>query len=114
MAIRPRKPGLRLRLYNRAVFLFIQFGPLIRERIALRNRRLSASSQDLLLDVVRSGLGSASDSALWPPIEASLDDETRAIGNYLRELADTLWKDIDEPESLAGRVRAALGAPAPR
>jgi hypothetical protein len=108
VAIRPRKPGLRLRLYNRAVYVFLQFGPLIRERIALRNRRLAPRSREILLDVILNHRDSASDSPLWPEKSASEEEETRAIGDYLLGLSATLWKDIDEPDSLAGHVRDRL------
>jgi hypothetical protein len=109
-AIRPRKPGLRLRLYNRAVYLFLQFGPLIRERIALRNRSLAPSSREILLDTLVNHRDSASDSPLWPQLTATEAEETRAIADYLLGLCDTLWKDIDEADSLAGRVRDRLSA----
>jgi hypothetical protein len=112
VAIRPKRPGPMLRLYNWAAFIFLQHGPLVRERLALRRRSLSETSRAVLLDVIQSHLESASDSALWPPRTASLDDETAALRQYFEGLSDTLWSKIDEPDSLAGHVRAALAVPA--
>ncbi|MEO8261760.1 MAG: hypothetical protein ABI566_04250 [Pseudolysinimonas sp.] len=112
VAIRPKKPGRMLKLYNWAAFIFLQHGPLVRERLALRRRALSAHSSDVLFDVIDSRLDSASDSALWPARTATFDDETAALRGYLRALSETLWTGIDEPDSLAGRVRAALATDA--
>ncbi len=106
IAIRPKKPGLRLWVWKKLVYVFLQYGPLIRERLALRSRSLAPTSQAILLDVVASGLDSTSDSLLWPPIGSTLEVETSALSNYLLGLCDTLWVDIHDPRSLAGRIRA--------
>ena len=45
---------------------------------------------------------------MWPPSTATLAEETAALRRYLAMLSETLWADIAEPDSLAGRVRAAL------
>jgi hypothetical protein len=110
IAIRPKKPGIRLWIWKKLVYVFLQYGPLIRERLALRSRSLSPTSQAILLDVVTSGRDSTSDSPLWPPIGATLEEETAALSGYLLGLCDTLWADIHDPRSLAGRIRAHAGA----
>jgi hypothetical protein len=107
IAIRPKKPGFRLWAWKKMVWIVLQYGPLVRERLALRSRSLSALSQDILLDVVQKKLDSASDSQLWPAIDSSLDAESRLLAGYLDHLCTTLWREIDEPNSLAGRIRAA-------
>ena len=109
IAIRPKKPGVRLWVWKKLVYVFLQYGPLIRERLALRSRSLSPTSQAILLDVVTSGRDSTSDSPLWPPIGATLEEETAALAGYLLGLCDTLWADIHDPRSLAGRIRAHVG-----
>lgn len=113
VAFRPKKPGRLLRLYNWAVFVFLQYGPLVRERLALRSRSLSETSRTVLKDVLDSDLDSASDSTLWPPVGGTLDDESAALRRYLGDLATTLWQQIDDPGSLAARVRAATGVATP-
>lgn len=114
IAIRPKKPGVRLWIWKKLVYVFLQYGPLIRERLALRSRSLSPASQAILLDVVASGLDSTSDSSLWPPIGSTTDEETRALSRYLLGLCDTLWAEIEDPRSLAGRIRAHLAEHATR
>ena len=108
IAVRPKKPGIRLWLWKKMVFAFLQYGPLLRERLALRKRRLSVSSQAILLDVIANKLNSASESTLWPPVRSSTVAETRLLESYLLELCGTLWAGIREPDSLAGRIRSAL------
>lgn len=110
IAIRPKKPGVRLWVWKKLVYVFLQYGPLIRERLALRSRSLSATSQAIMLDVVQNGRDSTSDSPLWPPVGATLAQETAALSGYLLGLCDTLWSQIDDPRSLAGRIRAHVGA----
>lgn len=110
IAIRPKKPGLRLWLWRKAVYLFIQFGPLIRERIALRNRRFAVSSQELFLDVFENDRNNLAESALWMPVVSTNAQEAALLGGYLESLADTLWKDIDAPGSLAQRIRTGTSA----
>jgi hypothetical protein len=109
-AIRPKKPGLRLWLWRKFVFLFIQFGPLIRERLALRHRATSQLSKDIAFDVVSNTRGSVAESPLWPTLAGNRAAETKALEAQLRLLTGTLWKDIATPHSLAGRISAYLRA----
>ena len=110
IAIRPKKPGFRLWLWRKAVYLFIQFGPLIRERLALRNRAFAVSSQQLFLDVFENDRNNLAESALWPPVVSSIGDETRLLSGYLDGLASTLWKQIEAPDSLTGKIRKHASA----
>jgi hypothetical protein len=111
IAARPKKPGFRLWLWRKLAWVFLQHGPLIRERLSLRNRGVSARSRDVLVDVVVNRRESASDSPVWPPIDSSVQSESALLERYLLGLCDSLWSDIQEPDSLAGRIRACL-APA--
>jgi hypothetical protein len=106
ITIRPKKPGLRLWLWRKAVYVFIQFGPLLRERIALRNRAFPVSSQQLFLDVLEHDRTNLADSTAWTPVNSSLREETRLLEDYLKGLAATLWKDIATPDSLTTRIRS--------
>ena len=108
MAVRPKKPGLRLRIYNRMVYVFLQYGPLLRERMALRRRAIADSSERILLDVIVSKLNSTAESGLWPAVDSDLERETGLLRDYLLGLCSTLWRGIDAPDSLAGRIRATL------
>lgn len=110
LAIRPKKPGLKLWLWRKFVFLFIQFGPLIRERLALRHRATSQLSKDIAFDVISNTRGSVAESVLWPTLTGTLEDETAALDAQLLLLTETLWKDIATSNSLAGRISAYLSA----
>jgi hypothetical protein len=110
IAIRPKKPGLRLWLWRKFVFLFIQFGPLIRERLALRNRTTSQLSKDIVFDVLVNQRGSVAESPLWPSSEGTAGSETAALEAQLFLLTETLWKNVTAPNSLAGRIRNYLAA----
>jgi len=110
IAFRPKQPGRLLRLYNWAAFVFLQYGPLVRERAALRGRRMSAQSGDVFDDVITHDLASASDSSRWPESYATIADETAAISDYLWRTADELWRDVTEPGSLAERIRRGVAA----
>jgi hypothetical protein len=108
IAVRPRKPGFRLWLWRKFVYLFLQYGPMIRERLSLRNRQLSPISRAVFLDVVTNGLDSASDSSQWPPVGSSVELETQLLHEYLLLLCGTLWQGVNESDSLAGRIRSHL------
>ncbi len=110
IAIRPKKPGLRLWLWRKFVFVFIQFGPLIRERLALRNRATSQLGKDISFDVISHQRGSVAESPLWPTSNNTLAHETAALDDQLRLLTETMWKNVAEPNSLAGRIASYLSA----
>lgn len=110
--VRPRTPGLALRLYNRAVFLFLQHGPMIRERLALRRRGISSLASAVLRDVVSERRMTTAESRLWPAVSTRTEEETELLDEYFRGLLTTLWAGIDDPDSLAGRVRRHLDAAA--
>jgi hypothetical protein len=108
ISIRPKKPGLRLWLWRKAVFILITVGPLIRERLALRNRSTSQLSKAVIHDVVANKLPSLAVSNAWPTRSASLEQETELLRNHLSKLCSGIWKDISAPGSLAERVRSSL------
>ncbi len=112
ISARPKKPGFRLWLWRKAVYVFLQHGPMLRERLALRNRRMSDASTAVLTDVLTNDRDSATDSVEWPAIDATLESETRELELHLLELCDTIWQGVREEDSLAGRIRANLRAPA--
>jgi len=108
IAIRPKKPGFKLWLWRKMVFLIITFGPLIRERLALRGRSASQLSKDVFFDVIVNGRGSVAESTAWPKNSSPLQQETQLLENYLNNLCNGIWKDISTPNSLAGKMRSAL------
>lgn len=114
IAIRPKKPGIRLWLWRKMVFLVITFGPLIRERMALRGRSASQLSKDVFFDVFSNGRGSVAESSAWPQLRGSLTDETALLESYLAELCNGIWKNITDPHSLAGKIRHSLLLEMPR
>jgi hypothetical protein len=108
--IRPKMPGLRLRLWRLTTWVILQYGPLIRERLALRTRRISPTAEEVFFEVLDNGRGSLAESAAWPPLRSSLDAENRALDDHFARLLAEEWKDVDDPASLAGRIRAHLNA----
>lgn len=105
IAIRPKKPGIRLWLWRKMVFLIITFGPLIRERLALKGRTNSQLSKDVFYDVIVNSRGSVAESKAWPKSAGLLEVETELLNNFLSNLCDGIWKDITSANSLAGRIR---------
>lgn len=110
IAIRPKKPGFKLWLWRKMVFLIITFGPLIRERLALRGRSAPQLSKDVFFDVIVNGRGSVAESTAWPKSTNSVQQETQLLEMYLNNLCNGIWKDISTPNSLAGRMRSALNS----
>ncbi len=110
IAIRPKKPGFKLWLWRKMVFLIITFGPLIRERLALRGRSATQLSKDVFFDVIVNGRGSVAESTAWPKSTNSEQQETQLLETYLYNLCNGIWKDISTPNSLAGRMRSALNS----
>jgi hypothetical protein len=106
--MRPKKPGLRLWLWKKLVFVVIQFGPLVRERMALRRKSLPPSTTALFADVLNSKLATVSDSKLWADSTATLQEETNEIERFFANVLKTKWSAVTERDSLAGRVRACL------
>ena len=113
IAIRPKKPGIRLWAWRKLVWIALQYGPLIRERLALRNRTIAPTSGAVLFDVLEHNRGSLAESAVWQPVDSTVRAETQLLDEYFAALSNTLWKDIDDPRSLAGRVRSHLRVDAP-
>lgn len=107
-AIRPKKPGLRLWLWRKMVFLIIQFGPLIRERLALRGRTSSETTKDIFADVIMNRRGSLAESAKWPVRAGNHDVETRLLRERLEYLDEHAWKSFTSPVSLAATVKKYL------
>jgi hypothetical protein len=108
IAMRPKKPGLRLRLWRLMVWIVLQYGPLIRERMSLRGRSIATSSVDVFYDVLAEGRGSLAESTAWRPVDSSVPAETSELRSYLRNLCESEWKNVIDPDSLAGRVRNYL------
>lgn len=111
-AIRPKKPGLRLWLWKKMVFVIIQFGPLIRERLALRGRSSSEITKDIFADVVVERRDSLADSPLWPRREASIEKETTLLRNRLAYLSTEPWAGFRNERSLAATVKGYLSSSA--
>lgn len=109
-AIRPKKPGLRLFLWKKFVYAVIQYGPLVRERLALRRRALAPTAIELVNDVLMSGMDTVSDSSLWPSTFATIESESAAIQGYFASLVAGPWQNVVEQNSLAGRMRESLAS----
>jgi len=112
-AIRPQKPGLRLWAWRKMVWVVLQYGPLIRERLALRNRSISPAARDVFYDVLENRRGSLAESTVWPASTSTLDDETRHLNAYLATITSTEWRSVTDPDSLAGRIRTHLAGVTP-
>lgn len=106
--IRPKKPGFKLWLWRKMVFLIIQFGPLVRERVAMRNRKTSQLSKDVIYDVISNAKPSLSDSSVWPSKQFSKEAETLALEERLRDLCNNQWGEISSINSLANTIRDYL------
>ncbi|MCX6494699.1 MAG: hypothetical protein NTY82_02835 [Actinobacteria bacterium] len=107
-AIRPKKPGFRLWLWRKMVFLIIQFGPLIRERIALRGRSSSESTKDIFADVIENGRGNLAESVKWKRPKASRDAETALLRERLEFLNRERWNNFVSEKSLAATISTYL------
>ncbi len=108
IAIRPKKPGLRLWLWRKMVYLIIQFGPLIRERLALRGRSSSETTKDIFADTIVNRRASLTASSKWPARSSSLEDETRLLRERLAWLEANAWSGYRSRASLAATVSAVL------
>ncbi|NBX23925.1 MAG: hypothetical protein EBR52_07440 [Microbacteriaceae bacterium] len=111
-AIRPKKPGFRLWLWRKMVFFIIQFGPLIRERIALRGRTSSDEAKDIFADVIEHGRSNLADSIVWKHSTTSLDRETQMLRERLGTLEKDRWGNFVSEKSLAATVSAYLATSA--
>lgn len=107
-AIRPKKPGLRLWLWRKMVFLIIQFGPLIRERMALRSRTSSEATKDIFADVIVNHRGSLAESDKWPARQGDEREETALLRERLAYLDEHAWKSFTSEKSLAATVKKYL------
>ena len=110
-AIRPKRPGMRLWLWRKAVYTVIQFGPLVRERLALRGRTFPVSRQEIFMDVLDRGRDNLAESAYWRPIASTERGESDLLAGYLSGLESTIWKDIADERSLTAQIREQLRAP---
>lgn len=106
--IRPKKPGFRLYLWRKIVYLIIQFGPLIRERLSLSKATISKEKQAIIFDVISSERNNIAESQLQFGAISAEDEETQALISFFDELAKTKWQHIQESNSLAGVVRREL------
>ena len=107
-AIRPKKPGFRLWLWRKLVFIVIQFGPLIRERRALRGRSSSETTKDIFADVIENGRGNLAESAKWKRSQTSRDAETAILRDRLASLYRERWNHFVSQKSLAATVKRFL------
>jgi hypothetical protein len=107
-AIRPKKPGLRLWMWRKMVFLIIQFGPLIRERLALRGRTSSEATKDIFADVIVNHRGSLAESVKWPQRSDDEATETALLRERLTSLDEHAWKAFTSEKSLAATVKKYL------
>lgn len=107
-ALRPKKPGLKLWLWKKMVYIVLQYGPLVRERIALKRPPLPRISIMKFKDVLEKNLDSVSDSSLWKQQTANIKEETASLRRFFEHLTTHQWSGVTESNSLAGRVRSGL------
>lgn len=108
LAIRPKKPGLKLWLWRKMVFLVITIGPMVREKAMLKGRTASKLSKDVIFDAIQNKRGSLAESTVWPKRENSFQTETELIRSQLEKWCNGIWKDITAPNSLAQQIRDSL------
>lgn len=108
VAIRPKSPGIKLWLWKKMVFLIIQFGPLVRERLSLRKKAFPAAVQQVFVDVVKNTRNNLSDSPLQQQKFSSLEVENDALAAQLSFFENQFWSKIESEESLTGSVRRYL------
>ena len=113
IAARPKKPGFKLWLWKKMVYVIIHYGPLVRERLSLRRKSLPPSTTALFADVLNAKLDTVSDSTLWPDSTATMAQETDDLEGFFRTVLESKWAAVTESDSLAGRVRACV-PPAPQ
>lgn len=114
IAARPKKPGIKLWLWKKMVYVVIHYGPLVRERLALRRKSLPPATTALFADVLDSKLETVSDSMLWPDSTATLAQETADIERFFSHVLESKWAAVTESDSLAGRVRAYVPPTPPK
>jgi hypothetical protein len=114
IAARPKKPGVKLWLWKKMVYLVIHYGPLVRERLAMRRKSLPPSATALFADVLDSKLDSVSDSKLWPNSVATLSQESADLEEFFSHVLESKWAAVTESDSLAGRVRASVPPTQPK
>ena len=107
-SLRPQKPGLSLLLWKKMVFLIIQFGPLIRERLAIKNRSLNPSAALVINDVILNSRSSTAVSTKWENTLNSYECETEQINSFFEGLLKGPWKSINDIHSLAETIRKYL------
>lgn len=108
LKIRPKSPGLLLQVWKKLVFLGLNFGPLVLERLSLRNTLISPSRIQVFDETLEKGLISISESSKWPNEGHSEIDEHRALQKFFSDLCDNEWGHIREQGSLAHKVRSFL------
>lgn len=108
IAIRPKSPGFKLWLWKKMVFLIIQFGPLVRERLSLKKKSFPATVQQVFIDVVKNSRNNLSESPIHNKKVSSLEAENDALAAQLSFFEREYWGTIDSDESLTGSVRRYL------
>lgn len=106
--IRPKKPGFRLWLWRKAVYILLQYGPMIRERLSMRNRELPDRSVEAFNDILTHKKLFLSDSEVLKEAAGTMEEETEQLFNLFKRLSENEWSSVTESNSLAGRVRTAL------
>ena len=92
------------------VFLVVQFGPLIRERLSLRRTEISEHKQRIISNVIIEKLNNISESHFLEQTNNSVDDETEQLIHFFAEVCETKWQNITDPNSLAEIVRKEIKA----
>lgn len=108
VAIRPKKPGFKLWLWKKMVFFIIQFGPLIREKIALKKKSYPKEVQAAFVDVVSHLRNNLSETPKLSGSSPLVSGEEEALAMQLSFFEKEYWSSITSDDSLAGSVRRYL------
>jgi hypothetical protein len=106
--LRPKNPGFKLWLWKKLTFLILQYGPLVRERLSLRRKELPVRTVEHFDDILRNKKSYLCESTMFMREKVSAIAETNEMNKLFTKLLDGPWKNINEENSLAGRVRAHL------
>jgi hypothetical protein len=108
ISVRPKKPGLRLWLWRKMVFLMIQFGPMVRERLSLRKKNLPLQANEKIFEVISEVKNNLTEVRNLSSRNANKPEETAALVEQLEFFLKNYWSNIHEEDSLAQRVRYFL------
>lgn len=107
-SVRPKKPGIALKLWKLGVFLLLQYGPLIRERITSRNATISFKASKTVNEVIENSYNSLVEVQGAKCASASEIEERNGILNFYAGLITTDWAGFSGQKCLANEISKEL------